>query len=176
MTVNFALLLKHHKMIHAITWIDEKFSKRMWGGLRSDFGSVCVWSVQSQRALHSKGLWGHCSVAKLCLTLETLGTVASQVPLSVGFPRQEYWSGLPFPSPEDLPDLGIKAVSCIGRWILYHWATWEALKRSCAWLNALLWNLKNFWTMDPHFHFAIDLINYKAGTCPAYSYLFKTTK
>ena len=31
-------------------------------------------------------------------------TVAHQVSLSMGFPRQEYWSGLPFPSPGDLPD------------------------------------------------------------------------
>ena len=31
-------------------------------------------------------------------------TVAYQAPLSMGFSRQEYWSGLPFPSPEDLPD------------------------------------------------------------------------
>ena len=31
-----------------------------------------------------------------------------QAPPSVGFSRQEYWSGLPFPSPEDLPDPGIK--------------------------------------------------------------------
>ena len=38
-------------------------------------------------------------------------TVACQAPLSVGFPRQEYWSGLPFPSPGDLPDLGIKPMS-----------------------------------------------------------------
>ena len=35
-------------------------------------------------------------------------TVAYQVPLSVGFSRQGYWSGLPFPSPEDLPDSGIE--------------------------------------------------------------------
>ena len=33
--------------------------------------------------------------------------VACQAPLSVGFPRQEYWSGLPFPDPRDLPDPGI---------------------------------------------------------------------
>ena len=31
-----------------------------------------------------------------------------QAPLSMGFPRQEYWSGLPFPSPGDLPDPGIE--------------------------------------------------------------------
>ena len=35
-------------------------------------------------------------------------TVARQAPLSMGFPRQECWSGLPFPSPEDLLDPGIK--------------------------------------------------------------------
>ena len=35
-------------------------------------------------------------------------TVAHQAPLSMGFPRQEYWSGLPFSSPGDLPDPGIK--------------------------------------------------------------------
>ena len=38
-------------------------------------------------------------------------TIASQAPLSVGFPRQEYWSGLPFPSSGDLPDPEIKTVS-----------------------------------------------------------------
>ena len=35
-------------------------------------------------------------------------TVAYQAPPSMGFSRQEYWSGLPFPSPGDLPDLGIE--------------------------------------------------------------------
>ena len=40
--------------------------------------------------------------------LATQWTVAHQVPPSMGFSRQEYWSGLPFPSPGDLPDPGIK--------------------------------------------------------------------
>ena len=35
-------------------------------------------------------------------------TAARQAPLSMGFPRQEYWSGLPFPPPGDLLNLGIK--------------------------------------------------------------------
>ena len=38
----------------------------------------------------------------------TLWTVAHQAPLSMGFSRQEYWSGLPFPPPGDLPDPGIE--------------------------------------------------------------------
>ena len=49
----------------------------------------------------------------------------------MGLSRQEYWSGLPFPSPADLPNPGIESGvscrSCIGKQILYHWATWEAL-------------------------------------------------
>ena len=38
-------------------------------------------------------------------------TIACQAPLSTGFPRQEYWSGLPFPSPGELPDAGIEPAS-----------------------------------------------------------------
>ena len=41
----------------------------------------------------------------------TPSTVAYYAPLSMGFSRQEYWSGLPFPSPEDLPDPGIESRS-----------------------------------------------------------------
>ena len=51
---------------------------------------------------------GHISCVRLFVML---WTVALQTPLSMGFSRQEYWSGLPFPSPEDLPDPGIKPVS-----------------------------------------------------------------
>ena len=45
-------------------------------------------------------------VIKLCPALETPWSVAHQAPLSMGFPKQEYQSGLPFPSPGDLPDSG----------------------------------------------------------------------
>ena len=38
-------------------------------------------------------------------------TIALQTPLSMGFPKQKYWSGLPLPSPGDIPDPGIKPVS-----------------------------------------------------------------
>ena len=38
-------------------------------------------------------------------------TIVHQAPLSMGFPKQEYWSGLPFPTPGDLPDPGIKPAS-----------------------------------------------------------------
>ena len=50
-----------------------------------------------------------------------LWTIARQAPLSMGFSRQEYWSGLPFPPPEDLPDLGIDLpLMSPVRQVLYH--------------------------------------------------------
>ena len=48
---------------------------------------------------------------KLCLTLVTPWTITHQAPLSMGFPRQEYCSELPFPSPGDLLDPEIEPVS-----------------------------------------------------------------
>ena len=52
------------------------------------------------------------------------------------FPKQEYWSGLPFPPPEGLSNPEIKPeISCIDRWILYHWATWEALWFCISWIQ-----------------------------------------
>ena len=51
----------------------------------------------------------------------TLQIVAHQAPLPMRFSRQEYWSGLPFPLPGDLPRdrTHVSYVSCIGRWVLY---------------------------------------------------------
>ena len=46
-----------------------------------------------------------------CDLFTALWTVAHQAPLSMGFSRQEYWSGLPFPPPGDLPDPGTEPVS-----------------------------------------------------------------
>ena len=56
-------------------------------------------------------------------------TVAYHSPPSMGFSRQEYWSGLPFPSPEDLPNPGIKSGSShiVGRRFTI-WATREIIK------------------------------------------------
>ena len=53
-------------------------------------------------------------------------TVAHQAPVSMGFPRQKYWSGLSFPSPGDLPNLGIKPVSPVSQvdfFLLNYWAS-----------------------------------------------------
>ena len=47
-------------------------------------------------------------LSHLCVTP---WTIACPAPLSMGFPRQEYWSGLPFPPPGNLPNPGIKPTS-----------------------------------------------------------------
>ena len=67
-----------------------------------------------------------CAELVSCVQLSAVpGTVARQAPLSTEFSRQEYWNGLPFSIPGDLPDPGIKPtfsfISCIGRRILHHW-------------------------------------------------------
>ena len=51
------------------------------------------------------------SVAKSCPTVWEPMTLAGQAPLSMGYSREEYWSGLPFPSPGDLTDPGVETRS-----------------------------------------------------------------
>ena len=68
----------------------------------------------------------HCVLSRFsCVQVfATLGTGAHEAPLSRGFSRQEYWSGVSFLSPGDLPDPGTEPmslyISCIGRWVLHH--------------------------------------------------------
>ena len=79
--------------------------------------SVCVYAYTLSRSV-------------IVQLFSTSWTVACQIPLSMEFSRQEYWSGLPFPIPGDLLNPRIEAKSlatfCTGRCILYHCATWEA--------------------------------------------------
>ena len=58
-------------------------------------------------------------VAQSCPTLCDPMDCSRQAPQSMGFSRQEYYSGLPFPSPGDLPDSGIIAGLLTCRWTLY---------------------------------------------------------
>ena len=78
--------------------------------------ALCSWTGPGVGGHHSQWSWplptaslacmlSHFSCVRLCVTLWTL---ARQVPLSMGLSRQEYWSGLPFPSPGDLPGPGME--------------------------------------------------------------------
>ena len=68
-----------------------------------------------------------CSCSGTSDSLSAPWTVARQAPVSVGFSRLEFWSGLPFPPPGGLPDPGIRTcIPCIGRRILHHWAPGKA--------------------------------------------------
>ena len=67
-------------------------------------------------------------VAKSCPTLVTPWTVACQAPLSMGLSRQEYWSGLPFPSPGDFTNPEIKPGSpALAGGFYTTSTTWEGL-------------------------------------------------
>ena len=67
--------------------------------------SACVGLFNYYNVGGSGGL-----VVKWCLTLVIPRTIVCQAPLPMGFSRQEYWSDLPFPSPEDLPSSGVELV------------------------------------------------------------------
>ena len=96
----------------------------------------------------------HCLVTKSCPTCETPWTVAHQAPLSRGFSRQEYWSGLPFPSPGDLPNTGIEptpptlaggffttescCVCCVCD-VLCVWCVYVSICGVCVYVHWLIW-------------------------------------
>ena len=67
------------------------------------------WVLRHSQHLEDEEMECMCAKSlQSCLTLLSLWTVAQQAPLTMGFSRQEFWSGLPFPSPGDLPNPGIK--------------------------------------------------------------------
>ena len=73
--------------------------------------------------------------------------VTHQAPLPMGFPRQEYWSGLPFPSPGDHPNPGIKpespGLTCFKQ-SLYLWATREAPLTGVVTVQVEVWSWERF--------------------------------
>ena len=73
---------------------------------------LCLWDFPGNDT-------GASANAKSLQSCPTLWTVACQAPLSMGFPRQEYWSGLPCPSPGDLPNPGIKSTSLTSAYLYW---------------------------------------------------------
>ena len=90
-------------------------------------------------------------VAKSCLTLSTPWTVAHRAPLSRGFSRQEYWSGLPFPPPGDLPNPGTEPGLLHCGQILHRLSRWgspEALTQSGTRLSHVTFTFKGLTHMS----------------------------
>ena len=85
-------------------------------------------SWENNRALNGKvsGLVWVLSCPTLC---DPMDSMARQTPLSLGFSGNEYWSGLPFSSSRGSSWPRVRTcVSCVGRWIFHHWATWGVHK------------------------------------------------
>ena len=82
---------------------DKTFSTEFKQGLDPSLKPVLI-----QRDLSYNLFISVSEVVQSCPALCNPWTVAHQAPPSMGFSRQEYWSGLPFPSPGDLPNPGIK--------------------------------------------------------------------
>ena len=100
---------------------DVQTGFRKGKGTKDQIANNC-WIIKKARNFQKKIYFCFIDYAKAldCVKVKLLShvqlfvtpwTVACQAPPSMGFSRQEYWSGLPFLSPEDLPDPGIEPVS-----------------------------------------------------------------
>ena len=99
-------------------------------------------------------------------------TVACQAPLSIEFSQQEYWSGLPFPSPGDFPDVGwnpclFRLLHC--RRILYRCAIWEAMYGGPSLMLSIEVNLKFRYQIDIQIssrcQYQISILAFKWVSC-----------
>ena len=129
--ISYTLIQKIRKDVQVIKnskrW---KWCWQCWGEIVTLFEGqglpfkVHRWSIESLKRYHWKSGGG--LDAKLCPILATPWTVACRAPLSMGFPRQEYWNGLPFPSPgESSQPRDRTPVSCTTGRFFTNWATRE---------------------------------------------------
>ena len=86
---------------------------------------TCIWSASRAHAHMCMCVCVHACVLLCCVWLFAIPwTVAHKVHLSMGFPRSEYWSGLPFPSPGESSQprdpVCVSYIFCTGRQVLYH--------------------------------------------------------
>ena len=105
-----------------VSWVTPFQSP--WACARGPMEKVSEW------IFNDDSIWLACSVAQFCSTLcdPMDRSLEVYISLFMGFSWQEYWSGLLFPPPGDLPNPGIEPVFSASPvlQILYHWATWEA--------------------------------------------------
>ena len=112
-------------------------------------GRMCGW-VRAQSLSH---VW----------LSATPRTAVRQAPLSLGFPRQESWSELPFPSLGIFPTQGSNPGLLPCRWILYCWSTWDIQRRD----SPRITFDKLFVIPQPErAHFSWDVVSWGWGTAP----------
>ena len=132
-TMHYRLLIRRSLKTHGCEFlfsflVQQCFILRMfWTVFSKPYRSLrfilCVWHVAC--------VFCHSIVSD---SFTTPWTVACQASLFMGFSRQEYWSGLPFPPPGHFPNPGIELMSpaspaLAGGFLFYHWATGEAFTR-----------------------------------------------
>ena len=96
----------HKKFVPDLNWI-LNFRDALWVGKCSDGASTLCLSVLNSLTFLRSPCW--CLVASVMSdSVRPLWTAACRSPLSMGFPRQKYWSGLPYSLPGDLPHPGME--------------------------------------------------------------------
>ena len=134
------------------------------------YGLSCVWIPQSTQWLwkSSRLRHFHCFVPLHCCAcvlshfshvqlFVTPWTVAHQAPLSMGFSRQEYWSGLPCPPPGDLPNPGIEPGSPTlqeDSLLLSHWGS-QWVVHNCMDIPQLIFPFIRWWKIELFLVFAL---------------------
>ena len=121
--VQAQLILKCLPLPLFLVYISFSRNSQRWGGcdLLGIHNHCILWLY------HHLKMLGKCQLLSCVWFFATPWTVVRQALLSMGFSRQEYWSGLSLPSPGDLPDPGIEAqVSCVVSKFFSTWATRQA--------------------------------------------------
>ena len=152
-----ALTFQSHSSLQKIKQGGDSYLSFSSSENRGGRKKIELWHVMPKRRV-----WvGECCVLIRVWLFATPWTVAHQAPLFIGFSRQDYWSGLPFPSAGDLPNPEIKPtfpiyVSCTSRRIIgfclfvclfvYYWATWEAKTKRGRWSR---WWSHKVWVRKP---------------------------
>ena len=107
------------------SWPVHRFPRRQvrWSGILISFLRILyslLWSTKSEVCTIPKQIYQRTTVKPVCMHMESLSlvrlfvipwTIVHQAPLSMEFSRQEYWSGLPFPTLGYLPDPRVKLTS-----------------------------------------------------------------